>query len=232
MRTSNDNNESGQHKINLTDKVRHIIEQKILEGTYRPDQHLTEQELSGDLGVSRTPLREALRQLEVTGYLARRKSVGYVVARLSEQDLGEIFEVRKILETTAARLACKNVSGDQLERAGVYLAKYDEELANPSLRDYDDVFWGLGNWNSLFHEEIYQASANKVLVTHINSLRDMARLKYATQFFHHQDLLEFQRQHYLILEAVKHRSAEEAESAVKLHLNTLYELLHAVFMID
>lgn len=219
-------------KENLTDRVRHTLEQKILEGTYRPDQHLTEQELSGELGVSRTPLREALRQLEISGYLNRRKSVGYVVARLSEHDLGQIFEVRKLLETMAARLACKYATGEQLERAAGYLAEYDLELANPSLRAYDDVFWGNGNWNSLFHGELYQASGNKVLVSHINSLRDMARLKYAAQFFHHQDLVEFQRQHYLILNSIRHRSAEEAESAVKLHLNTLQDLLHAVFLID
>jgi DNA-binding GntR family transcriptional regulator len=225
-------NGSDKPKENLTDKVRHILEQKILEGTYRPDQHLTEQELSSELGVSRTPLREALRQLEISGYLNRRKSVGYVVARLSEQDLGQIFEVRKLLETMAARLACKHATDEQLERAAGYLSEYDLELANPSLRDYDDVFWGNGNWNSLFHGELYQASGNKVLVTHINSLRDMARLKYATQFFHHQDLVEFQRQHYLILNSIRHRSAEEAESAVKLHLNTLHDLLHAVFSID
>ena len=219
-------------KLNLTDKVRHTLEQKILDSTYRPDQHLTEQELSSDLGVSRTPLREALRQLEISGYLTRRKSVGYVVARLSEQDLGEIFEVRKVLETMAARLACKHATNEQLQRAAGYLAKYDTELANPSLRDYNDVFWGNGNWNSLFHEELYQASGNKVLVTHINSLRDMARLQYATQFFHFADLVEFQSQHYMLLNAIRHRSPEEAESGVKLHLNTLYELLRTILVID
>lgn len=232
MDTLNQETEANKPKLNLTDKVRHILEQKILEGTYRPDQHLTEQELSNELGVSRTPLREALRQLEISGYLNRRKSVGYVVARLSEQDLGEIFEVRKVLETVAARLACKHSTAEQLERAAGYLVEYDVELANPSLRDYNDVFWGSGNWNSLFHAEIYQASANKVLVSQINSLRDMARLKYAAQFFHYQDLMEFQGQHYMILNSVRNRSSEEAESAVKLHLNTLYELLRAVLIID
>jgi DNA-binding GntR family transcriptional regulator len=228
----NQESEADKPKLNLTDKVRHTLEQKILEGTYRPDQHLTEQELSSELGVSRTPLREALRQLEISGYLTRRKSVGYVVARLSEQDLGEIFEVRKVLETVAARLACKNASVEQLERAAGYLAEYDVELANPSLRDYDDFFWGNGNWNNLFHTVIYQASGNKVLVSHINSLRDMPRLKYAIQFFHYDDVMEFQYQHYMILNAIRRQSAEEAETAVKLHLNTLHDLLRVILNID
>lgn len=218
----------GQHKINLTDKVRRTIEQRILEGAYRPDQHLTEYELSGQLGVSRTPLREALRQLEVTGYLNRRRPVGYVVTRISAKDMREIFEVRKVLETLSVRLACKNATEQQLERAAEYLAEYDNELANPAVGDYNDIFWGKGNWNNLFHEEIYRSSCNEVLVSHINSLRDMARLKYASQFFHHGDLLEFQLQHYAILNAVRRRSPEEAESAVKLHLITLYDLLDVI----
>jgi len=218
------------HKLNLTDRVRHTIEQRILDGNYHPNQHLTEQELADQLSVSRTPLREALRQLEITGYLVRRKSVGYIVASLSEKDMRDICEIRKALETLSARLACKNATADQIERAAGYLANYDRELSNPTLRDINDIFYGEGNWNNLFHEEIYRASGNNVLVTEINRLRDMARLKYAAQYFHYQELLVFQSQHYMLLNAIKHRSSEEAESAVKLHLNTLYDLLDMVFM--
>ena len=228
----NNNGNSQEHKENLTDRVRHAMEEKILEGVYRPDQHLTEQELSKQLGVSRTPLREALRQLEVTGYLVRRSSVGYVVARYSDQDMQDMFEVRKALETLCVRLACKNATDEQLDRAAEYLAKYDEELSNPSMRDYNDVFWGTSNWNYLFHEEIYKSGGNTVLVSHITRLRDQARLKYATQFFRHQDLLHFQVQHYMLLNAIRRRSPEEAESAVKLHLNTLHDLMNSVLMND
>lgn len=228
----NTDGELQQHKLNLTDKVRHTIEQRILEGAYRPDQHLTEQELCLQLGVSRTPLREALRQLEITGYLVRRRSVGYVVTRLSDQDLQDVIEVRKTLETMAARLACKNASDDQLQRAAGYLAKYDEELAKPELRDYNEYFWGTGNWNNLFHNELYRAANNNVLYSEINRMRDMARLKYAFQFFRYPELLEFQSQHYMLLGAIKRRSPEEAESIVKLHLTTLYHHLTVVFNND
>ena len=97
-------------RANLTDKVRRSIAQYILDGTFLPEQHLTEHELAAQFGVSRTPLREALRQLEVQGYLTRRQSVGYVVARFSSRDMYEVFEMRKTLESMAMRLACENAT--------------------------------------------------------------------------------------------------------------------------
>jgi DNA-binding GntR family transcriptional regulator len=211
-------------KTNLTDKVRRAIAQCVLDGTFHPDQHLTEYELAAQFGVSRTPLREALRQLEIQGYLARRQSVGYVVAHFSTKHMYEVFELRKTLESMAMKLACEHASPDQLKPAEGYLAEYDKELSDPALRDFNDVFWGAGNWNNLFHEELYELCENKLLVSYIANLRDMSRLKYTAQFFHHSDLLQFQGHHYMLLNAIKDKDPNKAEEAVRLHLSYLYNL--------
>jgi DNA-binding GntR family transcriptional regulator len=221
---SNIKGKDKQPKTNLTDKVRRSIAQCILEGTFHPDQHLTEHELATQFGVSRTPLREALRQLEIQGYLTRRQSVGYVVAHFSSKHMYEVFELRKTLESMAMGLACEHATVQQIKRAEGYLRKYDEELSNPALRDLNDIFWGAGNWNNLFHEELYDACGNKLLVSYIANLRDMSRLKYTAQYFHHADLLQFQGHHYMLLNAIKDKDPDKAEESVRLHLSYLYNL--------
>jgi DNA-binding GntR family transcriptional regulator len=215
-------------RTNLTDKVRRSIAQCILDGTFRPEQHLTEHELATQFGVSRTPLREALRQLEIQGYLSRRKSVGYVVASFSSRDMYEVFELRKTLESMAMRLACENATQEQLQRAEGYLAKYDKELSDPALRDVNDFFWGAGNWNNMFHEELYNSCGNKLLVSFIGNLRDMPLLRYAVPYFRHADLLEFQRHHHMLLNAIKDKEPGQADEAVRLHLTTLYDIYTAI----
>ena len=216
--------EKKQPKTNLTDKVRRAIAQDILDGAFLPNQHVTEQELSARFGVSRTPLREALRQLEIQGYLSRRQSVGYVVAQFSPRHTYEVFELRKTLEGMAMRLACEHATPQQIKKAESYLAKYDEELADPALRDMNDRFWGPGNWNNLFHEELYAACDNKLLQSFISNLRDMSRLKHAIPYFFHSDLLEFQRHHKMLLGAIKDNDPDKAETAVKIHLDYLYNI--------
>jgi DNA-binding GntR family transcriptional regulator len=217
-----------KQKVNLTDKVRREIAQCILDGTFRPEQHLTEHELAARFGVSRTPLREALRQLEIQGYVIRRQSVGYIVAHFSSENLYEVFELRKVLESKAMRLACEKVTEEQLKRAAEYLKEYDIELNSPQPRDFNDSFWGSGNWNNLFHEELYAACGNKLLVSHIRNLRDMSQLRHVAQYFHHTELLEFQRHHYMLLDAIKAKDQDKAEDAVNLHLNTLYNIYTAL----
>lgn len=214
----------GKPRVNLVNVARETLERYILEGVLPPNHHLVEEELAKQLKVSRTPLREALRQLEIKGYVSRRNSVGYVVTNLTSRDIREVFDIREALETTAARFACERVTEEQLLQMEEYLNNYDNDLARPNTSNIDfNVFYhGATDWNNLFHEAIYQASGNQLLESYINNLRDVGRLKHVAQFFTDKDLIEFQRQHHLILDALKARNKEEAESAVKLHLSTLH----------
>jgi DNA-binding GntR family transcriptional regulator len=218
-------NKVEQPKANLTDKVREDIERYIVDGTLRPDQHLVEAELAKQLGISRTPLREALRQLEIKGYLSRRNSVGYSVARFTIDDIREVFELREALEGMAARLACERVTPEQLRFIEYYLSNYDHDLEVPDPANFDitSFYHGEHDWNNSFHEEIYRASGNKRLFSQINDLRDVSRFKRVSQYFRQQDLLAFQQQHHDLFDAIKDHDPQNAEKAVASHLRFLFE---------
>lgn len=222
-------------KESLVEMARNIIERNILDGVFRPDQRLVEAEIASQLGISRTPLREALRQLEMRGYVTRQGNAGYFVVHHAPEDIRNILELREILETAAIRMACDRASEEAIDRAAKYLANWDEEFARLKASGlageklYDEGWNRLFRWNNLFHEEFYNASGNKLLVARIEELRQLDRLKRISRFFRYEDLLEFRRQHYRILEAVRQRNKARAEKAVRMHLDTLFRF-YRVFL--
>ena len=123
-----------EHKtISLADQVFEHLENDILSGKYSRGESLTESKLSAELGVSRTPIREALRRLEQE-HLIEESPKGMVVVGISEKDLEDIFMIRSALEGKAAALAAKNHTDEQLatirealEFQEFYLEKHDPE---------------------------------------------------------------------------------------------------------
>ncbi|MEW6187207.1 MAG: GntR family transcriptional regulator [Thermodesulfobacteriota bacterium] len=214
---------------NLSEKARKDIENIILAGGLRPDHHIIETELADQLGISRTPLREALRQLEIKGLIKKRKSVGYTVVYHSPEEMRNTYEIRVSLESTAVRLACEKATHEQMDRAAFFLARFDEALAEQSRRtkkgsplsfNYPDADH---DWNSFFHKEIYKASGNELLTTYIMNIRDLERLKRITLNLSLDDFLMFQSQHYTILKAVQHRDKGKAVRTIQAHIKQLYD---------
>lgn len=197
------------------DSTRQAIERQIVDGVLRPNQPLIESELSLKLGVSRTPLREALRQLEIKGFVNRRNSVGYAVASLTGVDLQEILEIRLALETAAMELACDNATEKQIERASEFLANYDAAISDTPSRIMDAV-----KWNHRFHTELYNACGNKRMAALIQSIRDTTRLIRMGRNLSRDEQLATIREHAAILEAVKNRNKEQARLAVIKHLES------------
>lgn len=191
------------------------IEHFIMTGVLRPDQRIIETELAGRLGLSRTPLREALRQLEIKGYVTRGRTTGYVVAYHALKDLKDIFEVREALEIKAIKLTCERMTNVQLDQAGQYLRNAETHLNSSS---------SLWKWNNLFHNEMYNASGNEILISHIQSIRDKDRIANMGQAMVASDWLLFHEQHKEILQAVQQRDKRKAQRAVKQHLATVFEV--------
>jgi DNA-binding GntR family transcriptional regulator len=217
---------------NLAEKARKDIENIILAGGLRPDHHIIETELAEQLGISRTPLREALRQLEIKGLLKKRKSVGYTVVYHSPEDMRNTFEIRVSLESTAVRLACEKATKDHIDRASFFLTRFDEALAEqskgkkkglPLSFNYPDVDH---DWNSFFHKEIYKASGNELLTSYIMNIRELERLKRITLKLTLDDFLFFQSQHYTILKAIKNRDKGKAVRAIQSHIEKLYDFYY------
>ncbi len=196
-------------------QAREKLEHFIATGVLRPDQRLVEQDLAERLRLSRTPLREALHQLEVKGYVVKSPSSGYVVAYHTKDDIKDIFEVREILETRAMQLACTCIKQDQIGRATEYLDHEKDSLKSAS------AMW---HWNDLFHDEMYSACGNKLLIFMIQNVRDKDRVINMARGFRDGDFPKIHEEHVQILEAVKRRDKRRAAMAVKRHLRMLLEV--------
>ena len=108
--------QDGTEKYSLRGKIFNILRQQILDGKYLPGDSLIETKLAEELGVSRTPIREAIRQLELEGLVDSIPNKGVIVRGISEKDIEDIYTIRKVLEGLAARWAVEKIS-DEIGRA-------------------------------------------------------------------------------------------------------------------
>ena len=204
-----------EHKtISLADQVFEHLENDILSGKYSRGESLTQSKLSAELGVSRTPIREALRRLEQE-HLIEESPKGMVVVGISEKDLEDIFMIRSALEGKAAALAAKNHTDEQLatirealEFQEFYLEKHDPDR--------------IKSMDSLFHETIFKMSGSSTFYDVLVPL--------------HKKILKYRRasvsntsraaasvaEHRASYEAIAKRDSNLAEELIIEHLNNAY----------
>lgn len=139
------------------------IRERILDRTYPEGEPLRQDVLATDLGVSRIPVREALRQLEAEGLVTFNPHRGAVVSSLSIAEIEELFELRAELESDLLRRAVPLMSDDDLERAEEVLDEYEA-----AFRDRDIAAWGDLNWH--FHSTLYCAAARPVTLAVVERL--------------------------------------------------------------
>jgi len=147
----------------LREKILETIRDAILKGSLKPGERVSEPDLAERFGISRTPIREAFRQLESEGYLQVIPRKGAVVASLTERDVEEFYAIKIILEGFAARMAAEQLSDKEIER----LETINERLQK--LADEGDVknFFKV---HDEFHEVFIKASGNEKLLELINQL--------------------------------------------------------------
>ncbi len=205
-----------EHKtISLADQVFEHLETDILSGKYSKGETLTESKLSVELGVSRTPIREALRRLEQE-HLIEEAPKGIVVVGISEKDLDDIFTVRLKLEGEAAAMAAQNYTDEQLavvrealEFQEFYLDKNDPDR--------------IKTMDSRFHETIYKMSGSTVLYDVLEPLHKKI-LKYRRASVSNVSRAEASvAEHRAIYEALVVRDSELASKLVIEHLNNAYQ---------
>ena len=149
----------------LRDVVFNTLRQAILRGELKPGERLMEIRLANQLGVSRTPIREAIRMLELEGLVIMIPRKGAQVAQITEKDLNDVLEVRLGLEELATRFACERIRSEAL--GDLYRASRKFE----SLLETDDL-QALAKADVEFHDIIYQATDNARLVQLLNNLRE------------------------------------------------------------
>lgn len=205
-----------EHKtISLADQVFEHLETDILSGKYNKGEILTESKLSTKLGVSRTPIREALRRLEQE-HLIEEAPKGVVVVGITEKDLDDIFAVRLKLEGQAAAMAALNHTENQiaivreaLEFQEFYLDKNDPDR--------------IKSMDSRFHETIYKMSGSTVFYDVLEPLHKKI-LKYRKASVSNTSRAEASvAEHRAIYEALVARDSELASKLVVEHLNNAYQ---------
>ncbi|WP_024832717.1 GntR family transcriptional regulator [Ruminiclostridium josui] len=204
-------------KINLNDykPLREVIfnslREAIIIGELRPGERLMEVQLAEKMGVSRTPVREAIRKLELEGLVDMIPRKGAHVAELSIKDIMDVLEVRASLDGLATSLAAERITDDELRELkhinGQFASYIEKENLNGSIKK--DVE---------FHDIIYKASRNDKLISIINNLREQVqrfRVIYLKEYNNSKNLI---KEHNDIYEAVSSRSVENARNIAKTHI--------------
>jgi len=207
----------------LSDKAYHLIKHKIVTVELPPSSLIDEQRLTEELGIGRTPVREALRQLAAEKLVTIVPRRGTFVADISITDLQELWEVRWDLEGLAARLAAKRIDRQHLEQMKALFDDFDQVVDEDGGRAFMDI-------DDRFHHLLYQAANNKFLEDVLNRLYALsARLWYMSlDRLSHQVVREAIREHTEVVRALEKGDAEEAERVIQRHIATFQEQLRAV----
>lgn len=149
----------------LRDVVFHTLRRAIITGEFKPGQRLMEIALANKLGVSRTPVREAIRKLELEGLVIMIPRRGAQVARITEKSLNDVIEIRMVLENFAAELACERITDKEraeLRQLHTNFVKAVEEGDILEIAEKDEKF----------HEAIFHYTKNQRLINIISNLRE------------------------------------------------------------
>lgn len=205
-------------RYSLRGRVYNTIRSKILSGDYHENEELKEKSLATELGVSRTPVREALRQLELEGLVNIIPNKGASVTGITMQDIHDIFTIRSYLEGLCARWACENITNAQIEALEeiLYLSDFHAR------RSHFDQMVELDN---KFHDLIYRASGSKILQHVLSDFHQYVERVRKITLARPYRAEQSRKEHEVIVEAIKNRNGELAEALAHEHMiNTIQNL--------
>lgn len=192
----------------LREKILENIRDAILKGTLKAGERVSEPDLAERYGISRTPIREAFRQLESEGYLTVVPRKGAVVTSLSERDVAEFYEIKSILEGYAANLAAQKLTDKEIER----LITINKRLADLAAAGDVKTFFRV---HDEFHELFLRASGNHKLLELIQQLlKKFNRLRIASLSLPGRMEVSVQ-EHEKIIEAFRNRDGAAANNLVQ-----------------
>jgi len=206
-----DLDESSGYFNSLTDRIFKQIENDILFGKYQPGDSLIETKLSRELNVSRTPIREALRQLEREGLVQSIPNKGVFVKGISVQDIEDIYTIRMIIEGLAARWAAEKITDEEINelKEVVDLEEFYTTKNEPSQ---------LLKFDSRFHEIIFRASKSKPLMHILSMFHHYIQRARNISLSTPERALKVLEEHKAILKALMERDAEKAEKLTNEHI--------------
>ena len=200
----------------LRDVVFNTLRQAILRGDLKPGERLMEISLANKLGVSRTPVREAIHKLEQEGLVLMIPRRGAEVAQITEKSLRDVLEVRGALEELAVRLACERMTGQALGDLNRAAERFEKTLGSSDITSVAEA-------DVAFHDVIYMATDNQRLIALLNNLREQMyryRVEYLKRGECHAQLLS---EHQEIIEAITNKEVERAVAVTCRHIDNQVE---------
>jgi DNA-binding GntR family transcriptional regulator len=221
---------------NAVDRAYDAIRSDILSGVLKPGERLREEDLVRRIGVSRTPVREALRRLEADGYTIVQPNRGAMVPHYSKRDVDEIYGLRALLEGHAARRAATRVKPEHIERLetlSLELKKLADQKQKKSTPDADLKRQLLRTKiNHEFHETILEAADNTRLGLIV---RQLAQVALSVRTFAHYDADDINRSiesHDELIRALKSGHPDWAEATMRSHVHNARQILTAITPVD
>ncbi len=203
----------------LRDMVFDVLMNAIMQGQLSPGERLLEVQLADEMGVSRTPVREAIRRLELEGFVVMVPRKGAYVAGLSVDDVESVYEIRTALETLAVRLAAQRMEADDYRQL--------DELALKMQATWQER--NVDQWVALdahFHELLYKFSRNERLVQMMSNIMEQLSRYRIISLANVEVRQNSLAEHQNLIEALKRRDSEMAAAAAALHIeNTKHSLL-------
>ena len=202
----------------LREMVYEELKMQILKGSIIPGTRMMEVELAEEMGVSRTPIREAIRKLEKEGLVTIEPRRGAYASMISTEDMVEILEVRQDLEGLAAYFAADRMTGEQMAELKEVSNNYNEAVKRGKMED-------MIKYDTRFHHIIVESCRNKILVQMIEQLQELVlrfRYIYYDNFRRAENMPE---EHEAIVAAISEGNADKARAAADIHIDRLKELV-------
>ncbi len=202
-------------RYSLRGRVFQAIREKILSGEYKHGLELRETALASEMGVSRTPVREALRQLELEGLVKIIPNKGASVVGITAEDMEDIYAMRSLLEGLCARLAVERISREQFDKLEEIAYLTDFHVKKGNLEKLFEL-------DNQFHEVLYEASGSRMLKHVLSDFHHyVERVRKASLLSPGRSQL-FNEEHKAILEAIREKDKEKAERLANAHMkNTI-----------
>ena len=210
------------HDHSLRGRVFQKIREDILTGVYKEHDELREVSIGEELGVSRTPVREALRQLELEGLVTIVPNKGAYVTGLTPQDVHDIYKIRSLLEGLCARWATEHITGRQIEELEEIILLSEFHLRKKSAEQAEQV----SELDGKFHKVLYEASNSRILehvLSDFHKYVQMARMMSVGAKDRAERSIE---EHRDILKAIKDKDPDKAEWLANQHIMKVMENLH------
>lgn len=206
----------------LRDVVFNTLRQAILTGELKPGERLMEIHLANMLGVSRTPIREAIRKLELEGLVTMIPRRGAEVAQITEKSMSDVLEVRRAMDALCAELACERITEEDLERLKEACGQFEQATGTKDVKK-------IAQADVELHDIILQATGNSRLIQLVNNLSEQMyryRFEYIKDISQHERLVE---EHRMIYESLVNRDRERAAEAARTHIdNQRKAIIHQI----